>query len=182
MYKRQGRYYVYGYGTFQGSRTQLESAITLAYDTYGTVVDCDSKSVWKRYRSTQASIDGVSPVMGGSSLENAVTTVCNYLGADYNAAAYMEQGYTAVQTMNMISGVHGISLTGITCEKALSYVGEGSLVIAKTGEDEYIIITAYNSSEIAYIESSSGSVKTMSMNDAGKMFSQGGNIYVTYYK
>lgn len=94
----------------------------------------------------------------------------------------MEQGYTAVQTMNMISGVHGISLTGITCEKALSYVGEGSLVIAKTGEDEYIIITAYNSSEIAYIESSSGSVKTMSMNDAGKMFSQGGNIYVTYYK
>ena len=52
--------------------------------------------VWKRYRSTQASIDGVSPVMGGSSLENAVTTVCNYLGADYNAAAYMEQGYTAV--------------------------------------------------------------------------------------
>ena len=177
-----GRYYVYGYGTFQGSRTQLESAITLAYDTYGTVVDCDSKSVWKRYRSTQASIDGVSPVMGGSSLENAVTTVCNYLGADYNAAAYMEQGYTAVQTMNMISGVHGISLTGITYEKALSYVGEGSLVIAKTGEDEYIIITAYNSSEIAYIESSSGSVKTMSMNDAGKMFSQGGNIYVTYYK
>ena len=120
--------------------------------------------------------------MGGSSLENAVTTVCNYLGADYNAAAYMEQGYTAVQTMNMISGVHGISLTGITYEKALSYVGEGSLVIAKTGEDEYIIITAYNSSEIAYIESSSGSVKTMSMNDAGKMFSQGGNIYVTYYK
>ena len=177
-----GRYYVYGYGTFQGSRTQLESAITLAYDTYGTVVDCDSKSVWKRYRSTQASIDGVSPVMGGSSLENAVTTVCNYLGADYNAAAYMEQGYTAVQTMNMISGVHGISLTGITYEKALSYVGEGSLVIAKTGEDEYIIITAYNSSEIAYIESSYGSVKTMSMNDAGKMFSQGGNIYVTYYK
>ena len=82
-------------------------------------MDCDSKSVWKRYRSTQASIDGVSPVMGGSSLENAVTTVCNYLGADYNAAAYMEQGYTAVQAMNMISGVHGISLTGITYEKAL---------------------------------------------------------------
>lgn len=177
-----GRYYVYGYGTFQGSKTQLESAITLAYDTYGTVVDCDSKSVWKRYRSTQASIDGVSPVMGRSSLENAVTTVCNYLGADYNAAAYMEQGYTAVQTMNMISGVHGISLAGITYEKALSYVGEGNLVIAKVGEDEYIIITAYNSSEIAYIEASSGAVKTMSMNDAGKMFSQGGNIYVTYYK
>lgn len=33
--------------------------------------------------------------------------------------------------MNMISGVHGISLAGITYEKALSYVGEGNLVIAK---------------------------------------------------
>ena len=60
--------------------------------------------------------------------------------------------------------------------------GDTVKVEAPVGEDEYIIITAYNSSEIAYIESSSGSVKTMSMNDAGKMFSQGGNIYVTYYK
>ena len=45
-----------------------------------------------------------------------------------------------------------------------------------------IIITAYNSSEIAYIEASTGAQKTVSMNEAGKMFSQGGNKYVTYYK
>lgn len=177
-----GRYYVYGYGKFQGSRTQLESAITLAYDTYGTVVDSNSKLVWKRYRSTQASIDGIVPVTSGDSIVNAVVAVSNYLGADFNAVSYMEQGHTAVETFDNISGVHGISLTGITYEKALSYVGDGSPVIARIGEDEYIIITAYNSSEIAYIEASTGAQKTVSMNEAGKMFSQGGNIYVTYYK
>ena len=177
-----GRYYVYGYGKFQGSRTQLESAITLAYDTYGTVVDSNSKLVWKRYRSTQASIDGIVPVTSGDSIVNAVVAVSNYLGADFNAVSYMEQGHTAVETFDNIRGVHGISLTGITYEKALSYVGDGSPVIARIGEDEYIIITAYNSSEIAYIEASTGAQKTASMNEAGKMFSQGGNIYVTYYK
>ena len=65
----------------------------------------------------------------------------------------------------MISGVHGISLTGITYEKALSYVGEGSPVIARTGEDEYIIITAYNSSEIAYIEASIWSSRRLCLNE-----------------
>ncbi|MFR2512064.1 MAG: hypothetical protein ACLS9K_08835 [Lachnospira eligens] len=163
-----------------GSRTQLESAITLAY-TYGTVVDCDSKSVWKRYRSTHS---------------------INRRGfAGYGVEVLLKmqlQQYVIILGLIIMRGLHGTGYSSadnehdkrstwnksyrITCEKALSYVGEGSLVIAKTGEDEYIIITAYNSSEIAYIESSSGSVKTMSMNDAGKMFSQGGNIYVTYYK
>ena len=121
-------------------------------------------------------------VTSGDSIVNAVVAVSNYLGADFNAVSYMEQGHTAVETFDNISGVHGISLTGITYEKALSYVGDGSPVIARIGEDEYIIITAYNSSEIAYIEASTGAQKTVSMNEAGKMFSQGGNIYVTYYK
>jgi hypothetical protein len=101
-------------------------------------------------------------------------------------AADVEEGHEAVLQLLQLVGILCVGvlnlLAGITYEKALSYVGEGNLVIAKVGEDEYIIITAYNSSEIAYIEASSGAVKTMSMNDAGKMFSQGGNIYVTYYK
>ena len=44
------------------------------------------------------------------------------------------------------------------------------------------VITAYNSSEIAYIVPLTGEQKNISMNDAAKMFSQGGNVYVTYYK
>ncbi len=58
----EGLYYVYGYGRFQGSRTGLGSAIILANNTYGTVIDSDSKVVWKRYRNSQASVDGVAAV------------------------------------------------------------------------------------------------------------------------
>ena len=38
----EGLYYVYGYGRFQGSRTGLGSAIILANNTYGTVIDSDN--------------------------------------------------------------------------------------------------------------------------------------------
>ena len=178
----EGRYYVYGYGVFKGSRTQLESAVSLAYDTYGTVVDSDSKLVWKRYKSTQASIDGVVPVINGNSLTNSIQMLCNYLGGDVNALSHMNGGMDAVDIISSINGVNGINLTGITYDKILSYIGEGSPVIARIGDNQYIVIIAYNSSEIAYIDGETGVQKTITMNDAGKMFSEGGNVYVTYYK
>ena len=181
-FKWDGKYYVYGYGVFKGSRIKLESAVTLAYDTYGTVTDSSCRLVWQRYRSTQASIDGITPVVTGDSLISSVQMLCNYLGSDINASSYMGQGHNAVETLNSISGVTGINLTGITYEKVLSYVSKGCPVISRTESDGYIVIIAYNSSEIAYIDSSTGKVETVSMTDAGKMFSQGGNVFVTYFK
>ena len=181
-FKWDGKYYVYGYGVFKGSRIKLESAVTLAYDTYGTVTDSSCRLVWQRYRNTQASIDGITPVVTGDSLTSSVQMLCNYLGSDINAASYMGQGHNAVETLSSISGVTGINLTGITYEKVLSYVSNGCPVISRTESDEYIVIIAYNSSEIAYIDSSTGEVETVSMTDAGKMFSKGGNVFVTYFK
>ena len=177
-----GEYYVYGYGTFQGSRANLTPAIVLANETYGTVIDSKAGVVWKRYRNSQASVDGVTPVITGNSLINSVQMLCNYLGGGVNAADYMNQGHNAVETMNQINGVKGISVTGVSYDEMLSCISDGRPVIAKISSDEYIVITAYNSNQIAYIESSTGTQKTISMSDAGKMFSQGGNIFVTYYK
>ena len=94
----------------------------------------------------------------------------------------MNQGHNAVETLNQINGVKGISVTGVSYDEMLSCISDGRPVIANISSDEYIVITAYNSNQIAYIESSTGTQKTISMSDAGKMFSQGGNIFVTYYK
>ena len=177
-----GEYYVYGYGTFQGSRANLTPAIVLANETYGTVIGSKAGVVWKRYRNSQASVDGVTPVITGNSLISSVQMLCNYLGGGVNAADYMNQGHNAVETLNQINGVKGISVTGVSYDEMLSCISDGRPVIAKISSDEYIVITAYNSNQIAYIESSTGTQKTISMSDAGKMFSQGGNIFVTYYK
>ena len=174
--------YVYGYGTFQGSRANLTPAIVLANETYGTVIGSKAGVVWKRYRNSQASVDGVTPVITGNSLISSVQMLCNYLGGGVNAADYMNQGHNAVETLNQINGVKGISVTGVSYDEMLSCISDGRPVIAKISSDEYIVITAYNSNQIAYIESSTGTQKTISMSDAGKMFSQGGNIFVTYYK
>ena len=178
----EGLYYVYGYGRFQGSRTGLGSAIILANNTYGTVIDSDSKVVWKRYRSSQASVDGVAAVSAGNSLTSAVQMLCNYLGCGINAYEYMQQGESAVDILNKINGVKGISVSGVSYDEMLSCVSNGNPVIAKVAANEYIVIVAYNSSEIAYIVPLTGEQKNISMNDAAKMFSQGGNVYVTYYK
>ena len=178
----EGLYYVYGYGRFQGSRTGLGSAIILANNTYGTVIDSDSRVVWKRYRSSQASVDGVAAVSAGNSLTSAVQMLCNYLGGGINAYEYMQQGESAVDILNKINGVKGISVSGVSYDEMLSCVSNGNLVIAKVAANEYIVIVAYNSSEIAYIVPLTGEQKNISMNDAAKMFSQGGNVYVTYYK
>ena len=92
------------------------------------------------------------------------------------------QGESAVDILNKINGVKGISVSGVSYDEMLSCVSNGNPVIAKVAANEYIVIVAYNSSEIAYIVPLTGEQKNISMNDAAKMFSQGGNVYVTYYK
>lgn len=177
-----GLYYVYGYGKFQGSRTSPEAAITLANNTYGTVTDSASRVVWKKYRNSQASVDGISAVTAGDSLTSAVQMLVNYLGSSISADEYMQQGESVVDVLNRINGVNGISISGVSYDEMLSFISDGRPVIARASAGEYIVITAYNSNEIAYTEPLTGAQKTISTSDAAKIFSEGGNVYVTYYK
>ncbi len=181
-FKGDGRYYVYGYGRFQSSTTDISKAISLAYDTYGSVADYNANTIWKRYRNTTGEIKGLSSAGGdGSMLERALQIVAAYAGAQFNVSEYLKT-ITADEVLGRIQGVCGLSIKGVSVDKILNFIDNGSPVIGKSGEDSYVIITAYDSKNITYTDMASGTSTTVTLTDANKLFTQWENVFVTYYK
>ena len=175
------RYYVYGYGRFQDSTTQISKAIILANDTYGSVNDYNANTIWKRYRNTSAQIKGLSIIDAGSSLRTALQTVASYAGAQFDINAYI-QDKTADEILSLIPGVAGLSVKSVTVDKMLNFIDNGCPVIGKSGSESYVIITGYDSKNITYIDTASDSMVTVALTDASKMFNQWENVFITYYK
>lgn len=179
----EGRYYVYGYGRFQSSTTDISKALSLAYDTYGSVADYNANTIWKRYRNTTGELKGISlaAAAADSSLGRALQLVAAYAGAQTDAAAYLDT-MTADEILSGIQGVSGLSIKGVSIDKILNFIDNGCPVIGKNGSDSYVIITAYDSKNVTYMDPVSGAEQTVSLSDANKMFTQWENVFVTYYK
>ena len=89
---------------------------------------------------------------------------------------------TADEVLSNIAGVTGLSIKGVSVDKMLNYIDNGCPVIGKNGSDSYVIITAYDSKNITYMDATYGTSKTISLTEANKMFAQWENVFVTYYK
>ena len=181
-FKGDGRYYVYGYGKFQNSTTDISKAIALAYDTYGSVADYNANTIWKRYKNTTGELKGLS-LSGQSSgaLASALQAVAAYAGGQSDISEALKTK-TADEVLSSIPGVSGISIKGVSIDKMLNFIDNGCPVIGKSGNDSYVIITAYDSKNVTYTDAASGMSQTVSLTDANKLFTQWENVFVTYYK
>ncbi|MDO5382541.1 MAG: hypothetical protein Q4F06_07500 [Eubacteriales bacterium] len=180
----EGKYYVYGYGKFQGSKTDVSSAITLANNTYGSVTDYNANIIWKRYKNTTGSIEGLSSPGCNTedSLKKSVQIIADYAGAQFSTENAMNAGDTAKEALSRIPGVEGICIKGVSVDKMLNFIDAGCPVIGRTGNNSYVIIIAYDSKQLVYMDTSSGRTITTTITDANKLFAQWENIFVTYYK
>ena len=135
---------------------------TNSFDTIQNVYDGENNIIWKRFKTSSYMIKGFSLSSSyGNSYAAASHAVESFMGSDKNLTR--------------------LTLKGISFENALSFVSDGKPVIAKT-DDGYVVITAYDTSNVTYIDASTGSEVTQTQANATKLFTQAGNIYVTYYK
>lgn len=180
----EDKYYVYGFGKFQGSTTDISDAIALASDTYGDVRDSSANIIWKRYKSAAGSVEGISSsgCDENESIDCAVQILCDYAGGGVDAYTLMQEGKTADEVLSSVHGVRGIGIKGVSVDKMLSFIDSGCLVAGRNGRNSYVILTAYNSKEVSYIDVVSNKAYVVTISDANKMFSQWENMFITYYK
>ncbi len=156
------KYYVYTAGKYYKAYDNISAAINQGMKDYGMIKDSNNIEIWNRNRISSYSIKGVSNYIEtyDNSIKTATEAVKNFLGGE---------------------GLTPISMKGVSMESILSFVSEGSPVIAKVN-DGYIIITAYDSGNIVYIDVGTGKEETQSYANAKKRFTEAGNIFITYYK
>lgn len=180
----KGRFYVFGYGRFQGSFLSISSAISKAYETYGSVADYRNDYIWNRYRNTSASLKGItSPGCDtASSLAVSVDILLKNAGVSVNTSEQFAQGKTAVDVINAATEQRALNLKGVSLDHVLNIINAGYPVIARTGTDSYAILTAYDATNVTYIDTASGSTQTKTISEASKTFAQWGNQFLSYYK
>lgn len=179
-----GRYYVYGFGRFQGSFTSLVRALEVAYDTYGVVYDNQDVAVWKRYRQTSASVGGVQDLLRASddSFAGSLDILLRFCGIDADSSEYLAQGKDALEIIELNQGLTAMNLQGATLSMVLYYVNVGIPVIGRYGSGSYVLITGYDSKNVTFYDTGSARSVTTDITSAEKTFEQWGNLFVTYMR
>lgn len=158
----EGKYYTYGGGKFKKAYANIADAINYAADNYGEIYDYKHNLIWKRFKTAEANIKGLSSP--GCPAANS-----------YSVAESIVSSYSAAYE------VQWLKVNGVKAENMLSFVGLDCPVIGET-IDGYVIITGYTSKQITYLNTMTGTYETVSIADADKIFSQCGDKYLTYYK
>lgn len=177
------RYYVYGYGRFQGSFVSLEKAIAAADSTYGNVLDIQGREVWRRYKPSSMSLGGINAFYKQSSqtFAGGIDIMLSMAGLSSDAQAGFDSGKNALEIINA-TGVTALNLQGASLDNVLSIVGTSRPVVGRYGADSYVVIKAYDSKNVTFYDVASGQEVTQTIGEASKLFEQWGNIFVSYIR
>ncbi|SFH93372.1 hypothetical protein SAMN04487830_11347 [Pseudobutyrivibrio sp. OR37] len=181
------QYYVYVGNKVAIATDDLLSAITLADEEMGIVLDNTPKYIWKRGRKAyQNSISDIA--VGSSDSEasgsaKALSAMLVNAGENVQVHTLLESGETPISILRKTLKDYDIlDLTGASLTQVLYYVNQGIPVYAYTGEDTAVLIVGYDASSISYFNPTTSSVGKMGITEATEYFSTFGNVFVSYIK
>lgn len=183
----KGYFYVYARGKVLLATTDAGQAVRCANENYGIVVDENMKYIFKRARNhSQAAMTNLlinSADENASSLTKALSVVLAKEGVSVSVSDMIASGQSPIQIMkNALRDSTVLELKGCTIEDLLYFIDQGTLVFAKTGKDKAILLTGYQSNSISYYDTSTRQNKTISYQEAEKLFEAGGNYFIAYVK
>lgn len=71
-----------------------------------------------------------------------------------------------------------VNLTGLAMENILYFISSGKFVMARAGEDNYVIIYDYDNNNIYYYDKLKAGLSVSSREDAEKLFTEWGNVFL----
>ena len=181
------QYYVYVGNKVALATDDLLSAITLADEEMGIVLDNTPKYIWKRGRkSYQNSITGIavgSSDSDASASAKALSAMLVQAGENVQVHTLLESGETPISILRKTLKDYDIlDLTGTSLTQVLYYVSQGVPVYAYTGEDTAVLIVGYDASTITYFDPQTSATSKMGITEANEYFATFGNVFVSYIK
>lgn len=182
------RYYVYGPYGVSGIYNSSATAVNLAYDISGVVMDNSGNTIWlKGTRVTKNQImaikgDSVSEDRG--SLAVCLDTMLKYEGIIRNSEYLFEQGQTVMEILeDNLSDAKILDLTGCNLDTVLYYVNQDIPVLAILNDGNAVLLTGFNEYNVVVMDPASGTpLYKKGMNDTTEWLEQNGNSFITYVK
>lgn len=173
------KYYIYAYGGITSSTADPAEAIQLADAQMGVVIDNKSHIVWERggkYISKK-----LSNIRYPSNVSSSIKACTNMLlqAAQHITSINELEGSSIISMLSKYLE-QPVNLTGCTLDEVLYFVSNEKPVIAMLGNSHAVLITAYTSSTVTWMDPITMKNKTMPLANAENLFKNAGYVFVSY--
>lgn len=180
-------YYVYLKGDVLLATTNVSEAILCANENYGVVVDKNLRYIYKRARNTsQTALKNIQvneADINASSLVKSVSAMLEFEEAGLSVNELIHAGRTPYYILNTtLQDALVLEISGCGVDELLYYIDQGNPVLAKTGENDAILLTGYSSTRIYYYNPDTGKNMNAEYENLEEMFYKGGNYFIVYLK
>ena len=180
-------YYVYLKGDILLATSNISEAIITANSRYGVVVDQNQRYIYKRARSTSQSyiknLVANSADKNASGMAKCIGAILEFEEAGLSVNELMQAGQTPYYILNTTLKEELIlELSGCGVDELLYYIDQGNPVLAKTGDNDAILLTGYSSTKIYYYDPKTEKTKNMSYEEMDEILYKGGNYFIVYLK
>jgi len=173
------KYYIYAYGGITASMTDPAEAIRLADEQMGVVIDNNSHIVWERggkYISKELS-NIPYPDNSPSTIKSCTSMLLQM--AQHTVAVNELKGKSIMSMLSQYLG-QPVNLTGCTLDEVLYFVSNEKPVIGMLDSSHAVLITAYNSQAVTWMDPATMHKKTTALPAAEKMFKNAGYVFISY--
>ena len=182
----QGSLYYYSYisGGIAGAYQDASEAISVANDGAGVVLNSNNQIIWergvKKTKNTITGFDTVNQLSYRDTLQTCLQLVLSYQGAAVTKEQIAATDGSPYEIFKKYSKAAPIRLTGITLEEALYYVSQERPLIAMIDLNDAVVIYGYDTYNVFLYNPASGKHLKMGLQDSEKLFSDAGNIFLSY--
>lgn len=179
------RYLVYTRGEMSRIFANAATAVAYAYENVGTVLDYYGNEIYMRGETVERNqimaIQEAKITEEKDSMAVCLDTVLQLEGISRNTEFMLQQGQNAQEILeNTLKDYDILNLTGCPMDVALYYMNQDIPVLARQGEDSYVLIIGFNQQNVVLFDPKIGKIFKHGMNDSREMFENNGNCFVTY--
>lgn len=182
-----GRYYVYGLNGIHSIYKNPANALMKAYNNAGIVVGENGEYIWmKGNRVSKNQIMAIiapEKVEEGESLANCLDMMLQYEGISINSSFLLARGFDALEILSdNLKNAQVLNLTGCSLDAVLYYVNMDIPVLVMLQNNEAVVVTGFNESQVVIYDPAKGTLYKLAMDDADLWFSENGSEYITYIR
>lgn len=177
---RSAAWYAASFGKVIGKYETAGEAVYAADQAAGTVFGRDGGLVWERgIKGTKAEL-AAELITSGNSVEACAKMLFAYNKADVQADGLSLADKTIAKAVEQYLKAEFLDLRGATLDEVLYYVYRGAPVIAFKDRTSAVLITAYDSLSVTYLDPKAGRTVKAEKTEAAKLFEQSGNLFFSY--
>ncbi len=183
----EDKYFVYVGSRVILATQDVQQAINQADTEMGIVVNNKQQYIWKRGRKayqnpfTGLSVSGQDS--GASSSAQCISAILVREGENMEVHTLLEQGGTPLSILqNTLKDATVLDLTGCNLTQVLYYVSQGNPVYALTDNNQAVLIIGYDSANATLYNPVTKSIYKVGLVDGTNMFSNAGNVFISYMK